>query len=185
MTSIHQQNISGITHSFDTGVALKTKSLEAAIIYNHLDYWLRHNALTGQNFRDGKIWVYLSHKQISQYFGYMSIQQVQRALEKLLECGLIVKGNFNKNPFDRTTWYTYSDENLQRNSNKLFDTSKSINGDIEIDKSDLSKSMDVHTEDIKEDEKKNLNNNNNNRMSSSMIRLIFFINPQVVKLNRF
>ena len=35
---------------------------------------------------------------------------MRRVLESLIKQGVIVKGNYNKNPYDRTMWYALADE---------------------------------------------------------------------------
>lgn len=44
-------------------------------------------------------------KAFSTLFPYLSADQIRRALEKLVEVGLVEKGNFNASQYDRTSWY--------------------------------------------------------------------------------
>jgi hypothetical protein len=121
--SPHQQFISGKSHSFDTGIALKTKCLESAVIYNHFHWWIEYNAVRGKNFFDGKTWTYLTYKEIQVYLPYMSTEQIKKAIGKLVDHGLIVKGNFHKNKFCHTNWYAFADPLAQPESNKDYDGS--------------------------------------------------------------
>lgn len=108
----HNEIISGHSHSFDTGIA-KHVGIEAAIVFNHIIYWLRINASKKDiEAIDGKYWMYETQKQMSDFFGYLSEDQVCRVIKKLFEAGLLIKGNYNKNKFDKTTWYTVYDQNL-------------------------------------------------------------------------
>tara|TARA_R100000234_G_scaffold3060_1_gene2520 strand:- start:807 stop:1580 length:774 start_codon:yes stop_codon:yes gene_type:complete len=43
-------------------------------------------------------------------FPFWSKDQIRRLLTKLTESGVIIKGSFNKNSFDRTSWYAFKDE---------------------------------------------------------------------------
>lgn len=102
--------MSGHSHSFDTGIA-QYVGIEAAIVFNHIVYWLKINAQKADaKMINGRYWMYETNKQISDFFGYFSEDQIQRILKKLVDSGLILKDNFNKNKFDRTSWYAIADE---------------------------------------------------------------------------
>lgn len=103
---------SGESHSFDTGVATHLKSIEAALVLNHLRFWLRNNKAKGLNFIQGRTWTYESAPQIADYFKYLSEDAVRRAIKKLTDSGYLIKGNFDPNPFNKTNWYALYDENL-------------------------------------------------------------------------
>jgi hypothetical protein len=66
--------------------------------------------------------MYETTKQISDFFGYMNEKQVGYAIKQLVDNGLIILGNYNKNKFDRTTWYALKDEELLDDSKKEFET---------------------------------------------------------------
>ena len=105
-----QNIISGHSHSFDTGIA-KALGFTAAVIYNHILYWLRYNACKSDaQMIDGKYWMYEKQQQIADFLEYLTIDDVKKAMVKLLNAGLIIKGNFNSNPFDKTAWYTIPDQ---------------------------------------------------------------------------
>lgn len=107
--------ISGFSHSFDTGIAFEL-GLHSAIIFNHIVYWLRQNASKKDaEAIEGKFWMYETQKEMSEFLGYMTLDEVKKAIVKLLDHGLLIKGNFNKNPFDRTNWYTVYDQGLITN----------------------------------------------------------------------
>jgi hypothetical protein len=84
---------------------------EAVLLYN-LRYWIAKNKTTRKNFHDGRTWMYNSHKTFAKLFPYLSENQIQRAFANLVKQGVILKGNYNKMPYDRTTWYTVADESL-------------------------------------------------------------------------
>lgn len=96
-------------HYFDVEVA-KECGINAAIIYENIAFWVRHNEKNGKNSRDGKFWVYQTQKELSEQFDYLSVKQVRTALEKLTTAGYIIKGNYNKHGYDKTTWYTITDK---------------------------------------------------------------------------
>lgn len=102
---------SGHNHSFDTGIANKL-GINAAVIYNHIIYWLRINAAKGNNILEGKVWMYETQTDIAKCLDYLTVEEVKKAIVKLLNAGLIIKENFNKNPFDKTNWYTTSNQSI-------------------------------------------------------------------------
>jgi hypothetical protein len=112
-------SLSGHSHSFDTGIA-KHLGLHCAVIYNHIIYWLRINAAKGQGIVEGKVWMYESQQQIADFLEYISLDEIKKAIPKLIEAGYLVKGNHNKNPFNKTAWYTIENQDLiQKNITKV------------------------------------------------------------------
>lgn len=110
MTS--SQIISGYSHSFDSGVAIHL-GINAAVIYNHIVYWLKTNASKKDaKMIEGKYWMYETMQQMADFLGYLSLDEIKKAMAKLIESGLLIKGCFNSNPFDRTAWYTVPDQSI-------------------------------------------------------------------------
>jgi DNA-binding PadR family transcriptional regulator len=96
-------------HYFRVEVA-KEVGINAAVIYENIAYWIKHNAKTGKNEKDGKHWMYSTQKELSEQFDYLSLKQVRTALDKLESAGYIIKGNYNRHGYDRTTWYALTDK---------------------------------------------------------------------------
>src|SRR5580692_9601596 len=110
--NLNEEIILGHNHSFDVGIARKL-GLEAAIVYNHIIYWISINAnKKDAELIEGKYWMYEKQEDIADFLGYLSYDSVKRAIKILLESGLLIKGNFNKNPFDKTSWYTITNQKL-------------------------------------------------------------------------
>lgn len=101
----------GHSHSFDVGIA-KELGLNSAIVFNHIVYWLKVNASKGTNIHDGKIWMYETQKEIADFLEYLTFEEVKKSIVKLLDSGILIKGNYNKNPFDKTAWYTVADQRI-------------------------------------------------------------------------
>ncbi|MDO5646339.1 hypothetical protein [Paracoccus sp. (in: a-proteobacteria)] len=91
-------------HSFDPQVAVQV-GLNAAVIYQNICFWVEKNEANGHNFRDGRYWTYNSVSAFAKLFPYFSPKQVRVAIDKLIEAGLIVKGNYAGDKYDRTAWY--------------------------------------------------------------------------------
>lgn len=124
---------SGFNHSFDTGIAMKC-GVEAAILYNNLCYWITHNKINEVNLINGRTWTYDSMEKMNQYVPYLSIKQIRNGLESLLNAGIILRDNFNKNKMDRRFWYALVDESVLNISNNSYDYAKKANAFAETEK---------------------------------------------------
>tara|TARA_A100000171_G_scaffold49930_2_gene60070 strand:+ start:303 stop:728 length:426 start_codon:yes stop_codon:yes gene_type:complete len=96
-------------HSFNPKYA-KTYGLQAAVILQHIIWWVLHNEAKGINKRDGKYWTFNSVRKLTEYFPFLTQKQVRTALLKLEARGAIVTGNYNKFKPDRTKWYSVHPE---------------------------------------------------------------------------
>ena len=68
----------------------------------------------GKNYYDGKYWTYNSIKSWHEKnFKFLSVETVRRVFTKLEKSGFIITGNYNKDPRDKTKWYTINDEKLE------------------------------------------------------------------------
>lgn len=122
-------------HSFDADIATEYKSIEVATMVWHFQYWIRKNKALGINQREGRTWSYQTMQEIAACFPYWSFPQVKRLLTKLIELKILIKGNFNKTPLDRTMWYAFKDEEKFTISRiKEMDFPKSENGNDGIGK---------------------------------------------------
>jgi hypothetical protein len=117
---------SGFSHSFDTGIAFHLKNLEAAALFNHIVFWLRTNKANGVNQIEGKTWMFQTMESMSKVMGYLTEKQIKDAMKKLVDAGLLIKGNFNENPFDRTNWYCLADESFLSDVQPPLNTKKPI-----------------------------------------------------------
>jgi len=118
-------------HMFDTEIATRY-GVNAAVLFQNIAFWCNHSRANGTNFHDGLYWTYNSVKAFQELFPYLGKSQISSALQKLLDEGLIVKGNYNKVAYDRTAWYAVTE---------LGDTMfrKPINANVENQRFDLSK----------------------------------------------
>lgn len=100
----------GAHHSFDIDLATELKSIELAVLVQHFQFWIRHNAKMKRNFHDKRTWTYQTLKDIAAYFPYWSEKQVRLMINKLVEAKILMKGNYNKSAYDHTIWYAFRDE---------------------------------------------------------------------------
>ena len=97
------------THSVDVELAKKVGFDEANIL-GFVAYWVKNNRDNNRNFYDGRYWTYNSAQALTEQFPYWTRRQISGLLEKLEKLGAIVKGNYNKNKFDRSSWYALTDK---------------------------------------------------------------------------
>lgn len=94
-------------HSFNVNLAKEFGIIEA-ILLNNLEFWIAKNKANGTNYYDGYYWTFNSTKAFNELFPYISQRQIQNALKKLKEKGIIQTGNYNKSSYDRTLWYAFT-----------------------------------------------------------------------------
>ena len=117
-------------HLFEVGIALRY-GINAAILLEHLGYWIKKNEANGVNFYDGTFWTYNSRRALRELFPYMSERQINTALEKLIEDGLVITGNYNKSTYDRTLWYALTQKGKCILHFELMEDDKKENGNCQ------------------------------------------------------
>lgn len=95
-------------HHFNAEVAKVVGVTAAAVLHNFV-FWCEKNAADERNRRDGRVWAYASIKSLTRLFPYLSERQIRTAIDKLVEAGFLVKGDFNLDKFDRTVWYSVTE----------------------------------------------------------------------------
>lgn len=110
-------------HQFNIDLA-KLYGVDEAIILHNMFFWIKKNEANKKHYYDGNYWTYNSIESFTILFPYWSKRQIERILSSLLKKGAIIKGNYNKVNYDRTSWYA------------IHQTVKSIyvNGEIEFTK---------------------------------------------------
>ena len=96
-------------HFFDARIA-KLYGVNCAVILQNIWHWIRKNEANGVNYYDGDTWTYNSTKAFSSLFPYLSAKQIETALRKLREEGIIKTGNYNAVKYDRTLWYAITEK---------------------------------------------------------------------------
>lgn len=92
-------------HFFHTSIA-SIVGIEAAVLFENIEYLVSHNRENNRNFVNGKFWTYNSARAFQSHFPYMSERTISYNLKKLEKYGLIETGIFNEEGFNRTKWYT-------------------------------------------------------------------------------
>lgn len=151
-------------HSFDVNIAKEFGILEA-ILLNNLEFWIAKNEANGTNYYDGTYWTYNSTKAFNELFPYVSQRQIQNALKKLKEKGIIQTGNYNKSSYDRTLWYAFTTEGksiMQKckmdYANLVKDNANMLNGNVE----NVEPIPNINTNDKTTNINSNIKSNENN-----------------------
>ncbi len=75
--------------------------LNESIVFLQLEYWCS----ISEHVIDGRRWVYESITDLNEMFPFWSRATINRALQVLIERGLVDIGDFNKAKYDRTRWF--------------------------------------------------------------------------------
>lgn len=114
-------------HSFNTDIA-KKYGIHSAVLLNNIQFWTEKNKANGKHFYDGNYWTYNSRKAFTELFPYMNARQVDYALKKLIDDGVIITGNYNQKPYDRTLWYAVTKKGHSILQNCDMEITNSVNG---------------------------------------------------------
>lgn len=114
-------------HVFNVGVATKY-GVNAAILLWNISFWIEKNAANDKHFYDGRYWTYNSVSAMEKLFPYMSAKSIRYTIDKLVSDGLIVKGNYNEQQYDRTNWYALTNKGMIVCQKGQMDLPKRANG---------------------------------------------------------
>lgn len=114
-------------HSFDVEIA-KKYGINCAVILNNLYFWVEKNRTNKRHFHDGRYWTYNSKKAFAELLPYLTTKQIDYSISKLIDKGLIITGNYNKIPYDRTLWYAITDFGFSILQNCQMEKPKMENG---------------------------------------------------------
>lgn len=92
-------------HSFNVYIAEKY-GVHAAILLNNIEHWIAHNKANNTNYRDGYYWTFNSKRAFAELFPYMNERQIDYALKKLIDDGIIITSKYNTSAYNHTLWYT-------------------------------------------------------------------------------
>ena len=101
-------------HSF--GVELATKyGIAEALLLSYFRYYIEsaEKKQDPDKFHDGRYWTYASTRELARRFPYINRIKLLRAIQHLVDEKLIIKGNFNKLAWDKTSWYAFTEKGLQ------------------------------------------------------------------------
>jgi hypothetical protein len=137
------------SHSFSVEDA-EEYGIECAILINHFKFWIEQNQAMGRNFHDGRTWMYQTQAEIAAIYPYWSEDVVFKTIKKLVDLGVLRKGNYNKSCIDRTLWYSFENEKMfTKPSNDGMDSAKRRNANRQMTDSipDTNPNTDLNDDD--------------------------------------
>ena len=99
-------------HIFSEYVAMEC-GITSATILQHFSFWIEKNRIDERHFYDGRWWTYITVNGLNEYFFYLTPKQIRTAVDKLIEHGLVVTGNYNDDRRNRTRWYSITDRGYE------------------------------------------------------------------------
>ncbi len=118
-------------HSFDIEIA-KKYGIPCAVLLKNIFFWIEKNRANNKNFYDDNFWTYNSKKAFAELFPYLNERQIDYALKKLIDEGVLITGNYNKVAYDRTLWYAITKKGYSILQNCEMDETKLRNGSNNI-----------------------------------------------------
>lgn len=104
--------MSRLTFLYGLGDVASRYGVDESIFLHVIVSLAINNKDNNRNFRDGRWWTYNSLAAWESEFSWWSTKQIRRIISSCREQGAIIVGEYNKDPRDRTAWYSPSDELL-------------------------------------------------------------------------
>jgi len=96
-------------YSFEIQEATDYGVSESIMIWN-FRFWILKNKANNKHLYEGRTWTYNTHEAFQRLFPFWTKDQVRRIIEKLIQKDILIKGNFNENTYNKTTWYAFAEE---------------------------------------------------------------------------
>jgi hypothetical protein len=100
------------SHIMSVPLAVKYGSRESLFLSN-ICWWIEKNRANSRHLHEGRYWTYNTVAGFTELFPYFTANQIQHLVGKLREKNILLVGNFNKIGYDRTNWYSVSDEVME------------------------------------------------------------------------
>jgi hypothetical protein len=122
------ENNGFFTGTFNIEIARRFGT-DSAIFLQNIIYWCNKNKFNGKHFYEGRYWTYNTADAFSSLFPFLTSRQVERIVNNLEKNGLLIVGNFNKNGYDRTKWFSVNETVY-----KSYVSTNSPNGEMDFTK---------------------------------------------------
>ena len=108
----------------------KRYGVDEAIMLKSFQFWIRLNKANKINYHDKRYWTYNSNKSLTEYFPFWTEKQVRRIIDSLTDKQILIKGNYNKIAYDKTSWYAFMNQDLYLSDNFHLEDIPTDNKDI-------------------------------------------------------
>lgn len=105
--------------------------VDEAIMIAFFQFWIEKNHANKRHNHDERTWTYNSQVALTRMFHFWSRKQIRRIMASLISQGVLITGEYNKQGYDRTTWYAFED---QAKWLKTAKTNKCPNGPMDMPK---------------------------------------------------
>lgn len=155
--------VNGHQHCFNKELALALGCEREAYILQRIYYWTQVAKEKGNNYFNGYYWTYNTLEDWQKKdFPFLHLSTIRRKLKSLEEKGLLVKGNFNKKGYDRTSWYRVNEKEVD----KLLKAQEEKNEEKEVKTTSV---QNEHMDLLKRDRPiPNYSSNNSNNQGTGM-----------------
>ena len=99
--------------AFDYELACEI-GVNAAIVFEKIAYYLSEKAKSEKHFIKGRYWFYVTHQELADKIGVLSVKQIRNAIATLVANDYITVDNFSFGRVNRTPWYTVSEEKMSK-----------------------------------------------------------------------
>lgn len=106
---IPQDFVMGLdSHVFNVSLASEV-GLTESIILQHFYFLYKANKDKECMLKDGNVWFFRSVKNMNETYPYLTTDKIRRAIERLVNGGLVYKADYNTDKFKKVTWYSLSE----------------------------------------------------------------------------
>ena len=126
-------------HHFNVEIA-KLLGIHAAVILDQFLYWIKRNHANNDCIHNNRVWCSASNSALQEIFPYFTKDKIEYGIKKLKNNNIILVDFFSKNSFNRTRFFSLTDEFIKCLENKDFSAFRKIpksiseNSEMEIGK---------------------------------------------------
>lgn len=95
------------SHVFNVSLATEV-GLTESIILQHFYFLYKSNKENESMIKNGNVWFFRSVKSMNETYPYLTTDKIRRAIERLVNGGLVYKADYNTDKFKKVTWYSLS-----------------------------------------------------------------------------
>lgn len=95
----------------DQGLALKY-GYDAALALSYFAHWHKYKQKNNLDYKDGHYWTYNSIAELVKIYSCSTRSKMTAAVKQLVEDGVLLEANYNKNIGDKTKWYAINEEHI-------------------------------------------------------------------------
>lgn len=103
--------------------------LPESIILGHFHYWTVINSTDESMIKDDRVWLFASRRAIQSVLPFLSDKVIRNSIDRLIEAGWLIKGEFSLAMTQKANWYSLTDLALSwfnRESSPLAQTANAL-----------------------------------------------------------